>query len=167
MTRSPSPTRSPVRAAGRGVSPSALGAGDSSYSIRFGIILDINGYSVPITSADLANAKTNGVEFTLQNPIDLSTIDKFETWVGDQFGVSLPKATDLPPPLDKVVGVITGMEITVEKAHVKIPGSSTPSQSVALTLEVNGTFQPEISLITGKLGIQGMVFGFSNEAAES
>jgi hypothetical protein len=167
MSRSPSPTRSSVRAAGRGVQPRSLAAGDSSYSIRFGIILDINGTSVPITSADLANAKANGVEFTLQNPIDLGSITKFEKWVGDQFGVTLPTADQLPTPLDKVVGAIANMEITVEKAHVKVPGSSTPSQSVAVTLEVNGTFQPETQLIQGKLGIQGMVFGFSNEAGES
>lgn len=138
-------------------------AGAGGYKVRFGIILDINGKPVPVTADDLTNAKANGVEFTLQNPVDLSTIDKFETWVGSEFGVTLPTAADLPPPLDKVVGALTGMDITVSKAHVKIPGSSTPNATTALTLEVNGTFAPEIELITGKLGINGMVFGFSNE----
>lgn len=161
MPRSPAP-KSATRSVAR-MSPPG-GAGD--YSIRFGVILDINGNSVPITSGDLANAKAKGVEFTLQNPIDLGSIDKFIAWVGPKFGVNLPTAADLPPPLDKVVGTITGMEITVEKAHVKVPGSGS-TDPVAITLEVNGTFTPEISLIDGKLGIEGLVFGFSNEANET
>jgi hypothetical protein len=168
MARTPArrTAKPPARARSRAVSPRGL-VGDSTYDIRFGIILDINGKSVPVTSGDLGSAKAKGVEFTLQDPITLGSIDDFETWVGDKFGVTLPKAADLPPPLDKVVGVITGMIITVEKAHVKVPGSDTPGASVGVTLEVNGTFNPEIVLITDKLGIQGMVFGFSNEAAET
>jgi hypothetical protein len=139
----------------------------SSASVRFGIILDINGTSVPISSGDLANARANGVEFNLQNPIDLGSIKQFETWVSDKFGVSLPSASDLPPPLDAVVNAITNMEITVEKAHIKVPGTASVNGTVQYTLETNGTFMPEISLIDGKLGIQGLVFGFSNETIGS
>jgi hypothetical protein len=160
-------TRQPVRATGRRIPAQSLAAGDSSYDIRFGVILDINGSPVPITSGDLKTAKEQGVEFTLQNPVGLGSIDKFETWVGKQFGVTMPTAADLPPPLDKVVGAITSMEITVEKAHVKIPGTKSTDQNVGITLEVNGTFVPEIQLIDGKLGIEGLVFGFSNETSGS
>jgi hypothetical protein len=144
----------------------ALGAGTTTTSIRFGIILDVNGTSVPVTSEDVSNALKNGVEFTLQEPITLGSIEDFENWVGPKFGVTLPKASDLPAPLDAVVGAITGMVVTVQKAHIKVPGKGS-TDSVAYTLETNGTFQPEISLIQDKLGIQGMVFGFSNEPAES
>jgi len=153
------PQKSPTRAL-------TLPATTTSASIRFGIILDVNGTSVPVTSEDLANAKANGVEFTLQNAVTLGSINDFESWVSTQFNVSLPTAADLPPPLDSVVGAITGMIITVEKAHIKVPGSAS-KDGVGYTLETNGTFQPEIPLIAGKLGIQGMVFGFSNEPAEN
>ncbi len=135
-------------------------------TIRFGIILNVNGTSVPVTSEDVSTALTKGVEFTLQNAVSLGSIDLFEDWVSKKFKVDMPKASSLPKPLSDVVGVITGMYVTVEKAHIKVPPSG-DSGSVGYTLEVNGTFQPEIPLIPGTLGIQGMVFGFSNEPAES
>jgi hypothetical protein len=166
-TSTRSTSKVPARRTSRPVKLQELGAGDSTYDIRFGIILDVNGNSVPITSGDLKKAKQQGVEFTLQNPVVLGSFDQFESWVSTQFGVTLPSAADLPPPLDKVVGTITGMVITVQKAHVKIPGTDSTNKSVGVTLEVNGTFQPEISLIEGKLGIEGLVFGFSNEPSEN
>ncbi|SED76206.1 hypothetical protein SAMN05444161_7158 [Rhizobiales bacterium GAS191] len=146
--------------------PATTLAGGSGNTVRFGIVLDLNGSAVPISSGDIANAKANGVEFTLQNAINLGSIAQFQKWVSDKFSVSLPAAADLPAPLDKVVGTITNMEVTIEKAHIKVPGSADKS-GVKFTIEANGAFQPEISLIDGKLGIQGLVFGFSNEPAES
>ncbi len=139
----------------------------STASVRFGIILDINGTSVPISSGDLANARANGVEFNLQNPIVLGSIEQFETWVSNKFGVTLPSADDLPSPLNSVVSAITNMQITVEKAHIKVPGTASSDGNVQYTLETNGTFMQEISLIDGKLAIQGLVFGFSNETIGS
>ena len=94
--------------------------------------------------------------------LDLGSIEKFESWISGKFGVTLPQAADLPSPLDKVVGAITGMQITVNTLHVKVPGSAS-SDPVAYTVSVAGTFQPEISLVDGKLGIEGLVFGVSNE----
>jgi hypothetical protein len=78
----------------------------------------------------------------------------------------MPTSDALPPPLDDVVKAITNMEITVEKAHVKVPGKGS-TDSVGVTLEVNGTFTPEIELIKDTLGIEGLVFGFSNESTET
>jgi hypothetical protein len=163
MPRTPAPKSAP-----RTVRAAAAAAGDPpAYDIRFGIILNINGKSVPVTSGDVGSAIKNGVEFTLQDPLELGTIEQFESWVSGKFSVNLPQAKDLPTPLDSVVGAITGMHITVEKAHVKVPGTASDPKTVGVTLEVNGTFSPEIVLIQDKLGIQGMVFGFSNEASES
>ena len=146
----------------RDAAPTTVPPAGAGYKIRFGVVLDVNGSAVPIASDDIANAKANGVEFTLQDPVDLGSLDKFQTWVSGKFGVNLPVAADLPSPLDKVVGVLTGMEVTVEKLHLKVPGSADTS-GVQFTIEANGLFQPEVSLIDGVLGIQGLVFGFSNE----
>jgi hypothetical protein len=161
MPRSPAPKSAP-----RSVASMSAPGGAGDYSIRFGVILDVNGKSVPVTSGDLGSAKAKGVEFTLQEPIVLGPIQDFINWVTPKFGVSVPKSSDLPTPLNSVVDAITGMVITVEKAHVKVPGSAS-KDPVGVTLEVNGTFTPEIVLIQDKLGIQGMVFGFSNEASET
>ena len=141
-------------------------ASPTATKVRFGIILDVNGTTVPVTTDDLSNALGTGVDFTLQNPVPLGSITAFATWVDNKFGVSLPAPSALPSPLDKVVGAIENMQITVEKAHIHVPGNgsaTSPPGPVLYTLEVNGTFAPEISLVDGQLGIEGMVFGFSNE----
>ena len=151
-------------ASGR-LGPGAPG-GAPTYKVRFGVILDVNGTSVPITADDLSNAKTNGVEFTLPDPIALGNLTEFESWVS-KFGVAFPAKGDLPGLLDTIVGDLTNMNVTVEKAHVKVPGSNTPNASVQVTIEASGTFAPAIDLISGKLGVQGVVFGFSNEDSAS
>ncbi|ELX09340.1 hypothetical protein Jab_2c14060 [Janthinobacterium sp. HH01] len=141
----------------------------SSATACFGVILDVNGSAVPVSTTDISNVKKNGAEFTLQTPIALGSIDKFEKWAQDKFNVSLPTAADFPPPLNTVVGAITGMEITVEYAHIKIPPATTttPDPAVAYTLQVNGQLPDEISLIPNVLGIAGFVFGVSNETPAS
>lgn len=162
MPPAPRKTAAPATAvAGTAVAAPTVTDG-SKYAIRFGIILDINGTAVPITSADVTNALTNGVEFTLQQPITLPTIAEFQTWVNDKFKVKLPDATALPTPLNTVVSTITDMKVTVEKLHLKVPGSK-DTDGVQFTIEANGAFQDEIVLIKDTLGIQGFVFGFSNE----
>jgi hypothetical protein len=139
----------------------AVGEGPAA-KIRFGIILDINGDPVPITSDDIANAAAQGVEFTLQKAVVLGSIDKLMVWVKEEFKVSLPDPKDLPPPLNSVVTAITGIVVTVEKAHLKVPGSKDPA-GVLYTIEANGMFKTTIPLIPNVLGINGFVFGFSNE----
>ena len=152
----PSPARAPV-----------VALDTSTKSVRFGIILDINGTSVAVVSGDISSeGLKTGAELTMQDPIVLGSIDKFEIWVGDNFGVHLPMAKDLPQPLDTVIGKITGMTVTVESAHIKLPGESS-ADGVGYTLETTGTFDSPIPLIPGALGVESIVFGFSNEAADS
>ena len=146
-----------------------LEAGDgSSSSACFGVILNINGSLVPVSTADLANAKANGVEFTLQNPVDIGSLNAFKTWVNTTFKVSLPDASSLPSPLDTVVSTIADTEITVQQAHIKVPGSNGPA-GVKYTLQVNGKLPSTVQLIpnTTLLGVDGFVFGFTNEGAAS
>jgi len=144
------------------------GAGSTS-SACFGIILNINGTLVPVSTVDLANAKANGVEFTLQNPVDLGKLDAFRGWVNSTFKVSIPDASALPSPLDTVVGTIVNTEITVEKAHIKVPGSNAQGATTQYTLQVNGALPSTVQLIPGTtlLGVDGFVFGFTNEGTPS
>jgi hypothetical protein len=140
--------------------------GDSPAArIKFGVILAIGNppVPVPITADDIANAKANGVKFTLQQPIVLGSIDSFLAWLKTQFNVSIPAASDLPPPLDKVVGAITGIIVTVETFHLDIPGSSSTAGTL-YTVEANGMFPAgkEINVFN-LFTINGFIFGVSNE----
>lgn len=128
--------------------------------IRFGIMLKINNTDVPITTDDIANAKENGVEFELPSPVTLGSIKDFQDWVQTKFSVSLPKAEDLPKPLDEVVGAMTDIQIAVNKAHIKVPAKA---EKVLYTIETSGTLKSEISLIKDQLGVKGIVFGITNE----
>jgi hypothetical protein len=132
-------------------------------SVVFGIVLSVSGHSVPISTASLADAKENGVEFKLPQPVTLGTISEFEQWVSDKFGVSKPDAGSLPSPLDTVVKTVEDMQVTIQQCHVKVPGSKSSDQTTRYTLSVAGTFQSEIDLIPKTLSINGMVFGVSNE----
>lgn len=136
--------------------------------VRFGIILELNGTLVPVTTGDIANAKANGLEFTLQQPVSLPDFNAFSTWISTHFNVTIPAATDLPPPLDTVVGRLEALVVTIETFHIKIAGSATassdPGSRVQLTVEANATFGGDpVELIPQVLGIQGFIFGFSNE----
>jgi hypothetical protein len=61
--------------------------------------------------------------------------------------------------------------VTIETFHIKIAGSAGSGAAtgagtgskVQLTVEANATFPDPIDLIPNVLGIQGFVFGFSNE----
>lgn len=137
-------------------------ADGSTPTIRFGVILNVNGTSVPIASDDITHALTNGVEFTLQNPLDLGSINDFMTWAHGTWGVPLLDSSSLPPPLDKVVDAMTNIDVTIEKLHLKVP-AKTDTSGVKYTFGANGMLGSEIPIIAGKLGIDGFVFGFSNE----
>lgn len=144
----------------------AATAGASSNTVAFGVILDVNGTPVPVSAKDLLNLKAKGVEFSLQNPILLGSIDDFEAWVLQKFKVQLPTSTDFPGVLQPIVAAITGIKVTVEKAHLKVPGTDNPGP-VQYTLEANGMFASTIPLIPDVLGVSGFVFGFSNEETAS
>lgn len=161
-TRAAKASRARPAARSTALATTASGTGATA---AFGVILDVNGTAVPVSATDLANLKANGVEFTLQNPVYLGSIDDFEAWVNTQFGVQLPQASDFPGVLQPIVSAITGIKVTVEKAHLKVPGTSAPAgATVQYTLEANGMFASTLPLIPNVLGVSGFVFGFSNEA---
>jgi hypothetical protein len=168
MATKPSPSAQVrLSASATDATPPPAGAAPNTGK-RFGVLLDINGQTVPLsgdlvraTAGSVAAAASQGVDLTLQNPVKLGSIHSFEKWTSAQFGISLPGTDDLPSVLQPVVDKLANMEVTVEYAHLNISG--TDVSGVKYTLEANGLFDTPISVF-GLFDIKGIVFGVSNEA---
>ena len=144
--------------------PTMVAAGTTS--ALFGLEFVIHGTTVPITSTDIANAATNGIEFTLPGPVDLGTIADAIAWVNSTFSVNIPSASNLPPPLDAVANKLVNIDFGVQAFHVKIPPKGSGG-SVAYTLQMSAAFSTPVSLIPNStiLQISGAAFGVTNETS--
>jgi hypothetical protein len=142
--------------------PASAPTPSTTPTISFGIILDVNGTQVPIDTGSIGNALKGGVDFQLQQPVDLGSINDFMKWAHDEWGVPVLDPNALPAPLNTVVGDMTGMDVTIEKLHVHVPAPDDKT-GVKYTFLANGTLAQPVQLIDGKLAIDGFVFGFSNE----
>ncbi len=146
--------------------PAPLVATDEpTTKLVFGVTFNLHGTQVPISTDDVADAAKNGIEFRLPQAVDLGTLDDFVAWFNNQFGVAIPSANDLPPPLDKIIGLLTSLNVRVDQFHIKIPGTADTDQNKYYTLAMSAfwTSGEGIPLIPGVLTIDGAVFGVSNE----
>jgi hypothetical protein len=155
------PIQAPV--GGTEITPAAPAAAPTN-QVVFGITFNLNNTLVPISSDDVANVKTNGIEMTLPGPTVIGTIADFVTWFNGQFKtVQLPAASDFPPPLNTIFDKIASLVWTVNAAHVKVP-PSTSQDPILYTLTISAAWTGTgIPLIPGVLSIQGGVFGVTNE----
>jgi hypothetical protein len=148
------------------MSPTASKPVEGTAKLVFGVVFDLNGTHVPVSTKDIANAKANGIEFSLpQEGIKLGSMTDFEQWFKKQFNLDLPKKEDLPPPLDSIFGKLSNLQVTVHKLYIKIPGTNTPGAPKLYTVELSAAW-PEgqgIELIPKVLTIEGVVFGATNQ----
>lgn len=147
------------------LAPAALEAGEKS--IVFGITFNLNGQLVPISTANINEAKVKGIDLALPGPTVIGSIDDFIAWFKTQFGIDLPAPDDFPTPLNQIFSKITSLVWTVNEARVHVPGSG-PGQALTYALAVTAAWEgPGIELIPGILSIQGGMFGVTNEAAKT
>jgi hypothetical protein len=141
-----------------------------------GVVLQIGsnpGTQVPINASSLANFKTQGVDMGLTNPIDLGTIDSIIDWINTEFQsvgmqIQLPtKATiatyGLPDPLTSVFTAIFGYDVSIQKAHVKIPASTATDQNKYYTLVMSVTASVDTAVKVGPIALVGATIGVTNE----
>lgn len=141
------------------------GPTSTSPNIVFGITFDLNGQQIPISSSDILDIKTKGIDLALPGPTTIGTIDDFITWFNTQFGIQLPDPTTFPPPLNTIFGKITSLVWTVNAAHVHVyPAGSTESTAYTLTVTAAWAAGQGIPLIPNVLTIDGAVFGVTNES---
>ncbi|HEU5063749.1 MAG TPA: hypothetical protein VFT79_11445 [Solirubrobacterales bacterium] len=154
----------------RGQAKTPLTAGTAPETkIVFGLVFDLRGTLIPVSTTGLEEAKKNGVELTLPAPVNLGSFEDFSAWFKKQFNVEIPKASELPEPLGKILGKLESLEVTVTRAHIKIPPEvegQKEREATLYTLELSAAWPKSkggIELIPGVLEIQGAMFGVSNE----
>jgi hypothetical protein len=136
----------------------------STPAISFGIVFDINGTAVPISSEDITKIKEQGVKMELPNPVVLGSIDDLLAWLDKTFGVTFPTDTGIGW-LNDIIKKVTSMVFTVIVFKLEIPGSTAPDQNTRYALQIGGQFSGEpLYIVPGlkSLGIRGGVFGVSN-----
>lgn len=166
-TKRRSKSTSPAR---RSPAKTALTTGtEPKTKIVFGLVFDLRGTLIPVSTTGLEEAKKEGVELTLPAPVNLGSFEDFSAWFKKQFNVEIPKAAELPEPLAKILTKLESLEVTVTRAHIKIPGepdTGKEKEATLYTLELSAAWPKSkggIELIPGVLEIQGAMFGVSNE----
>lgn len=136
----------------------------STNKMIFGIVVEINEKQVPISTDDLSDLKKNGLHFTLPEPVTLGSFTDLSDWLDKNFGVSIPDGTDLPDPLDKLVGAIKTLEFKVEQLAIKIPGTDNKTEKRTYQLRLSGAWNEAHDIIPGLdvLQIKGGIFGVTN-----
>jgi hypothetical protein len=139
-------------------------AEESNYRAVFGIVLDVNGTEIPISSDNISNWKKNGLDFSLPQPVHLGSFNDLIEWLSTNFGVTIPSADDLPSPLNDMVNAITSLNFTVEQLAFKIPGTESTETQRTFTLRIAGSWDESKEIIPGLsvLKLKGGVFGVTN-----
>ena len=144
----------------------ATGVGASTVKPVFGVVFNLHGTQVPVSTADIADAAKKGIEFTLPEPVDLGTLTDFNSWLNTQFGIPLLNIQALPTLLQPVIAKLTSLDVTVQEFHLKVPGSDAgPNATTQFTLGMKAMWPDGqgINLLTGVLSIDGVFMGATNE----
>tara|TARA_R110000868_G_scaffold119310_6_gene316005 strand:+ start:15342 stop:15851 length:510 start_codon:yes stop_codon:yes gene_type:complete len=136
----------------------------SNYKMVFGIVIEINGTEVPISTDDISNWKKNGFDFKLPQPIHMGSFDDLFKWLKDNFNVEIPDIGSLPSPLNEMIAAITSLSFSVEQLAFFIPGTESKKQERTFTLRVAGSWADAKPIIPGLevLKLKGGVFGVTN-----
>lgn len=147
-------------------------------AVSFGVVLLVNDQTVALqpkqvvgeVSQKAGNLKANGMELELDRPLQLGSpgagkdaledlVKKFDS------NFSMPTKNDLPDEVKDLVDRLESVEITVEKFHLKIPGSAAKSTGVRYTVGMSAIFPPgrELGVAEIPVALKGMFFEVSNE----
>jgi hypothetical protein len=144
--------------------PRASGDLSESPSAILGMVLVINNKEFTVNSDAITEFKTKGFEFGLSEPVDLGTFQSMVEYLNKEFNLAIPTTGDgLPPPLDGVVNTVKELDVTITKAHIRVPGAEPPGGKTQYTLEMNVSKKEGNIGDLGPLGIKGFVIGVTNE----
>jgi hypothetical protein len=130
----------------------------------FGIVVDVNGTEVPISTDDIDGYEDNGFKFELPQPVELGSFQDLFTWLSSNFGVEVPSAANLPDPLDKMVGAVETLVFSVDQLAFQIPGKNQEGKPTTYNLRISGSWDQAKPIIPGLevLKLKGGVFGVTN-----
>ena len=144
--------------------PRALGDPAESPSAILGMVLVINNKEFTVNSDAITEFKTKGFEFGLTEAVDLGTFKTMVEYLNKEFNLAIPTTGDgLPAPLDGVVNTVKELDVTITKAHIKVPGTEPPGGKTQYTLEMNVSKKEGNIGDLGPIGIKGFVIGVTNE----
>lgn len=138
-------------------------------TFSFGIVFDIKGTPVPISTPDINKLKEQGVKFELPNPVVLGSIADLINYIETTFEVNFPDTENLPTWLKDIIDKVASMVFTVNVLKLELPAQTATAgngEGVLYALEIAGAFPgtPLQPLPGFPLGIQGGVFGATNIA---
>lgn len=139
--------------------------GDTSKNkLVFGIVVDVNGTEVPISTDDIGDYVNNGFKFELPQPVELGSFQDLFDWLKNNFGVEVPPATSLPNPLNDMVGAIETLVFSVDQLAFQIPGKNQEGKPTTYNLRISGSWDQAKPIIPGLevLKLKGGVFGVTN-----
>lgn len=139
--------------------------GDTSKNkLVFGIVVDVNGTEVPISTDDIGDYVNNGFKFELPQPVELGSFQDLFDWLKTNFGVEVPPATSLPNPLNDMVGAIETLVFSVDQLAFQIPGKNQEGKPTTYNLRISGSWDQAKPIIPGLevLKLKGGVFGVTN-----
>jgi hypothetical protein len=162
----PTKTKQPSRA----TSPALVGEEPKAH-VAFGITFNLRGQLIPVSTASITEAKEKGIELGLPGPVELGSFEDFTVWFKKQFNVDIPKAEELPKPLDGIVGKLSKLVVTVSQAWIHVPSDKQKEEKkfTEYVLMLTAEWPPSeggIVLIPEILTIEGAMFGVSNKEAQ-
>jgi hypothetical protein len=135
----------------------------------FGLVIDVNGTPVTINSDTIADIKTKGIEMGITEPVELGSFQQMIGYINTTFSVSIPTdPTGLPAPLPAIISKVESLNVTILKAHFKIPGTQSADQNTLYTLVMSVMAPAGGDVVkVGPLGVKGAVIGVTNEPPAS
>ena len=137
---------------------------DSNVKVVFGVVIDVNGTLVPISTDDIQNYQNNGFRFEQKEPVKLGSFQDIIDWLDSNFNVTIP-ITDLPDPIQDMVNAVASFVFTVEQLKIYVPGkNANDPDGTQYLLRISGAWDESKTLIPGisVLKLKGGVFGVTN-----
>ncbi|WHI53081.1 hypothetical protein P3339_10105 [Microbulbifer sp. MLAF003] len=134
---------------------------NNGYNVAISATFDYNGDKIPVTSQDL-NKITDGIKFSLSNPVTLGTINDFLNWLDDKLSTGLNEEalqgliSSIPnvSPLDKIkagLGIIFQADITIRSLSVD---TKSHDYSIGVTATPETPIEIVSSLSLDSIGVE-------------
>jgi hypothetical protein len=154
----------------------------SETKVKLGVAFDLNGQAIALQPKEaIDEIKANGLELTLPNPVQLNSVgsgvDSILESLSSNYRLNTTDTnlTSIKTKVDdcgidalsKFYDKVTTAELSIEKFHVKIPGSSTTEKVTKYTIGLSATWKKDTTITTttqlSGLTLTGIYFEVSNE----
>lgn len=134
-----------------------------------GVVLDINKKPVTVNSGTITEIKTKGINLGITNPVDLGTFQEMIGYINGKFKTKIPTdPTGLPDPLPAIIKKVEDLDVTIQKAHIFLPGTESKVKEKQYTLVMSVLESGDADIVSiGPIGLKGAVIGVTNVPDDS